>query len=57
MGVDVKQGASQIAQLLQQGQPEAETPTQPSDSEPETAESPEEAQQEPEVEEIGRAVV
>lgn len=50
MGVDVKQGASQIAQLLQQGQPEAETPTQPSDSEPETAESPEEAQQEPEVE-------
>jgi hypothetical protein len=52
MGVDVNHGASQIAQLLQQGQPEAETPTQPSDSEPETAESPEEAQQEPEVEEI-----
>lgn len=43
MGVDVNQGASQIAQLLQQGQPEAETSTQPSDSapEPETAESPE----------------
>jgi len=45
MGVDVTQGASQIAQLLQQGQSEPETVTQPSDSEPE---SPEEAQYEPE---------
>jgi len=43
MGVDVNAGASQIAQLLQQGQSEPETVTQPSDSEPEqeTAEQPE----------------